>query len=100
MLRSAAAGSLLAFVAYGDCMTLYRDFNEKTGMLRFRVLIGHGHVTAFMSLSTWRARYGLDHGDGSLLELYLKNQPMIDAAVIRKVNAGAPKSVVLMASDL
>ena len=81
-------------------MPLHRAFDKKTGILRFRVAIGPGHVTAFISQTTWRARYGVNHSDASLLELYLQNQPMIDAIVVRKVNAGAPKSVVLMAGDL
>ena len=81
-------------------MPLHRAFDERTGILRFRVPIGHGHVTAFMSQSTWQARYGQGNSDAGLLEIYLQNQPMIDAIVIRKVNAGTHESVVLMAGDL
>ena len=81
-------------------MSLHRAFDERTGILRFMVPIGPGHVTAFISQTTWRARYGLGSSDASLLELYLQNQPMIDAIVVRKVNSGASKSVVLMAGDL
>ncbi len=81
-------------------MPPHRAFDEKTGILRFRVPIGHGHVTAFISQTTWQARYGPGSSDASLLEIYLQNQPMIDAIVVRKFNAGAPRSVVLMAGDL
>jgi hypothetical protein len=35
-----------------------------------------------------------------VVDIYLANQPVIDAAVERKVNAGARTPVVLMASDL
>ena len=36
----------------------------------------------------------------SFVEIYIANQPMIDAAVVRKVKAGARIPVVLKAADL
>ena len=64
------------------------------------VPIGAGHVTAYISETTWNARFGRSSNDSSLLELYAQNQTMIDAIVARKVNGDAHKSVVLMVSDL
>ena len=64
------------------------------------VPIGAGHVTAYISETTWHARFGRASSDSSLLELYAQNQAMIDAIVVRRVHGGAHKSVVLMASDL
>ena len=81
-------------------MSPHRGFDERTGVLRFMVPMGHEQVVAFISQTTWRARYGVGSSDASLLELYLENQAMIDAIVVRKVNAGGHNPVVLMASDL
>ena len=36
----------------------------------------------------------------SFVEIYIANQPMIDAAIVRKVNAGARIPVVLIVTDL
>ena len=81
-------------------MSLHRAFDEETGVLRFRVPMGQEHVTAYISEEAWQARYGQGNSDATLLELYLQNQPMIDATVVRKVKAGASNPVVLRASDL
>ena len=97
-LRSAAASNLLPSLE--KHMSPHRGFDERTGVLRFMVPMGHEQVVAFISQTTWRARYGVGSSDASLLELYLENQAMIDAIVVRKVNAGGHNPVVLMASDL
>lgn len=81
-------------------MPPHRTFDKTTGTLRFRVPLQRGHVTAYISQTTWQARYGLGHSDASFVEIYIANQPMIDAAVVRKVNAGARTPVVLKAADL
>ena len=77
-----------------------RTFDKTTGILRFSVPLQHGDVTATISQTTWQARYGLGNSDSSFVEIYIANQPMIDAAVARKVNAGARIPVVLKAADL
>jgi hypothetical protein len=81
-------------------MTKHRAFDTTTGMLRFSVPLEHGLVTAYLSQSVWQARHGLAHSDSSFVEIYLANQPMIDAAVVRKVRAGARMPVVLKVADL
>ncbi len=77
-----------------------RVFDQRTGILRFTVPLGHERVTAYLSNLTWTARFGPGNSDASLLELYLQNRPMIDAAVASKSVAGARNPVVLMAQDL
>ena len=84
---------------FGEHMTLHRSFDPKKRVLRFRVPVGGGHVTAYISETTWRARFGPLNADSSLLEFYLRNQTSIDTMVVRKVDRGAHKSVVLMAID-
>ena len=81
-------------------MPAHRAFDETTGILRFSVPLQHGHVTASISQTAWQARYGLGNSDSSSVEIYIANQHMIDAAVVRKVNAGARSPVVLKAADL
>ena len=81
-------------------MPMRRAFDERTGILSFRVSTGDGHVTAFISRATWQARYGTSGSDASLLDLYLQYQPMIDAIVVRKVRDGVRGPVVVMAGDL
>jgi hypothetical protein len=75
-------------------------FHASTGLLHFSVPLAQGHVTAFISQSTWQARHGSGHSDSSMIEIYLANLPMIHDAVMRKLNAGSRIPVVLKAADL
>lgn len=81
-------------------MALHQKFDQRTGILSFNVPMGDERVAAFISETTWEAGYGRGSSDASLLELYLQNQPTIDAIVVGKVHAGAHTPVVLMARDL
>lgn len=81
-------------------MAMHHDFDPAAGMLRFTVPMGREHVTAYISHSTWQARYGQGQSDANMLELYVQNQAMLDDIVVQKVAAGSCKPVVLMATDL
>ena len=81
-------------------MPRHRALDKTSGILCFKVPLEDGHVTACISQSGWHARYGLGHGDAGFVEIYLATQPMIDAAVVRKVSAGARTPVALNAADL
>jgi hypothetical protein len=75
--------------------------------LRFEVAVGGDHtgepITAFITQTSWRARYGAPSGDSNdadLLQTYLANRQLIDGAVLRRVAAGGRSPVVLRAADL
>jgi hypothetical protein len=82
-------------------MLPHQALNENKGVLRFMVPMGNNHVTAYLSEATWQAakrESGRSHS--SMLDIYLKNRPLIDDSVLRRVHSGARSPVVLMASDL
>ncbi|MEY8876783.1 MAG: hypothetical protein AB9M60_09775 [Leptothrix sp. (in: b-proteobacteria)] len=81
-------------------MAAQHDFEPAAGMLRFLVPMGQERVTAFISQTTWRSRFGEGQSDANMLEVYLQNQALLDGLVVRKVAAGASRPVVLMACDL
>ena len=80
-------------------MQQHRAFDETSRILRFNVPLAHGHATAYLSQRIWQARFGCDYSDSTFVEIYVANRPMIDAAVVRKVNAGARIPVVLTTAD-
>ncbi len=76
--------------------------SESNGVLRFMTPIGSDEVTAFVSESALRARYGSvpTVGDNDVASIYGLHQLEINAAVARRIRAGARQPVVLRASDL
>ena len=81
-------------------MILPPHFNPTTRSLCFMVQIGPDAVPAYFSESSWQARHGESDDQASLHEIYLQNRTAIDAAVIRKVEAGSRTPVILRVSDL
>ena len=80
-------------------MILPPKFNPTTRSLCFMVQIGPDMVPAYFSESSWRARHGGSDDQTSLHEIYLQNRTAIDAAVIRKVEAGSRTPVILRVGD-
>lgn len=75
--------------------------HEPNGVLCFHTPIGSDQVTAFVSESSLRARYGaVPAADDDLASMYSLHQLEINAAVARRIRAGARQPVVLRASDL
>ncbi len=75
--------------------------HEPNGVLCFNTPIGTDQVTAFVSESSLRARYGgLAAACDDLESMYCLHQLEINAAVARRIRAGARQPVVLRASDL
>lgn len=75
--------------------------HEPNGVLRFNTPIGSDQVTAFVSESSLRARYGgVPAAADDLQSMYSLHQLEINAAVARRIRAGARQPVVLRASDL
>jgi len=75
--------------------------HEPNGVLCFNTPIGTDQVTAFVSVSSLRARYGgLAAACDDLESMYCLHQLEINAAVARRIRAGARQPVVLRASDL
>jgi hypothetical protein len=69
-------------------------------VLRFDADVGHESVTAFISHAALRARYGGVEATPDLKALVSEHRSEIDAAVARRIEAGARQPVVLRASDL
>ncbi len=75
--------------------------HELNGVLCFNTPIGSDQVTAFVSESSLRARYGGARTDEDDVEsMYWLHEGEISAAVARRIRAGARQPVVLRASDL
>ena len=74
--------------------------HEPNGVLCFNTPIGTDQVTAFVSETSLRARYGVPAADDDLESMYCLHQLEINAAVARRIRAGARQPVVLRASDL
>ena len=74
--------------------------HEPNGVLCFNTPIGTDQVTAFVSVSSLRARYGVPAAADDLESMYCLHQLEINAAVARRIRAGARQPVVLRASDL
>jgi hypothetical protein len=75
--------------------------HEPNGVLCFNTPIGSDQVTAFVSESSLRARYGGVPADENDVEsMYWLHEGEINAAVARRIRAGARQPVVLRASDL
>lgn len=71
------------------------------GVLCFDAPIGTDQVTAFVSESSLRARYGsLAIACDDVAQMYQLHQCEIVAAVVRRIKAGARQPVVLRVSDL
>lgn len=70
------------------------------GVLCFNTPIGRDRVTAFVSESSLRARYGSTTSDQDMTLLYDLHRYEIDAAVLRRIEAGARQPVVLRVTDL
>ena len=75
--------------------------HEPNGVLCFNTPIGTDQVTAFVYESSLRARYGgLAAACDDRESMYCLHQLEINAAVARRIRAGARQPVVLRASDL
>ena len=74
--------------------------HEPNGVLCFNTPIGTDQVTAFVSETSLRARYGVPTAADDLESMYCLHQLEINAAVARRIRAGARQPVVLRASDL
>jgi hypothetical protein len=71
------------------------------GVLCFDALIGTDQVTAFVSESSLRARFGgVAVACDDVAQMYQQHQCEIVAAVVRRIRAGAREPVVLRVSDL
>ena len=71
------------------------------GVLCFNTPIGSDRVIAFVSESSLRARYGaVAPACDDLEAMYALHQLELNAAVARRIRAGARQPVVLRASDL
>ncbi|WP_124451292.1 hypothetical protein [Paucibacter sp. KBW04] len=95
-----SASSAAPPLVHVDELAPPQSFNASTGTLLFTVHYEQRQITAYLSHSTWMARFGLGNSDSSLLELYLLNRRMIDAAVVRCLEAGSRNPVVLRPDDL
>jgi hypothetical protein len=82
-------------------MTAIRPQHEPNGVLCFDAPMGTDQVTAFVSESSLRARYGgLAAACDDVAQMYQLHQCEIVAAVVRRIKAGARQPVVLRVSDL
>lgn len=81
-------------------MDMNEDFQEREGILRFRVLIGDEAVEAFISRATCEASLRPALGVDSVADFYRQHRPALDGIVLGKVGAGARQPVVVMARDL
>jgi hypothetical protein len=82
-------------------MTLATATHLPNGVLCFDAPIGSDQVTAFVSESSLRARYGsLAVACDDVAQMYRQHQCEIVAAVVRRIRAGAREPVVLRVSDL
>jgi hypothetical protein len=82
-------------------MTASHLRHEPDGVLCFDAPIGGDQVTAFVSESSLRARYGsLAVACDDVAQMYQLHQCEIVAAVVRRIRAGAREPVVLRVSDL
>jgi hypothetical protein len=90
-------------------MTPQLASHREGDQLRFEVAVAGQAVTAYITETVWRARYGSAHdSDGipeqaqarNFLHTYFANRHLIDGAVARRVAAGARAPVVLRAADL
>ncbi|MDO9313580.1 MAG: DUF1488 family protein [Burkholderiaceae bacterium] len=69
-------------------------------VLRFNADIGTERVTAFISHSALSARYGGIDEAADMRAVVSEHRSEIDAAIARRIQAGARQPVVLRASDL
>jgi hypothetical protein len=74
--------------------------NSAADSAQFEVRLADGQVTAFITESSWRARFGDGCSDSGFLEMLVANEAILDAAVARRVAAGARQPVVLRSTDL
>jgi hypothetical protein len=82
-------------------MTATTATHLPNGVLCFDAPIGTDQVTAFVSESSLRARYGsLALACDDVAQMYQLQQCEIVAAVVRRIRAGARQPVVLRVSDL
>ncbi len=73
---------------------------EHNGCVHFTLQLQSEVVRAVLSESAWEARYGRLESDASLREIYIANQPMIEAAVVRRLGTDKQQPVVLRDLDL
>lgn len=81
-------------------MDMNDDFQEREGILRFRVLMGDQAVEAYLSRTTCEASLRQAPAVESLAAFYRQYRPLLDGIVLGKVGAGARQPVVVMARDL
>ena len=82
-------------------MTPHSHDTTHTAVLRFDADVGPQTVTAFISHAALSARYGgVDESSDDMRTVVSEHHSEIDAAIIRRVEAGARQPVVLLASDL
>lgn len=81
-------------------MTFVHHESPQSAVLRFDADVGLESVTAFISHAALRARYGSPDAAPDLRALVSEHRLEIDAAVARRIEAGARQPVVLRASDL
>jgi hypothetical protein len=74
--------------------------NRSAGSARFEVRVADHSVTAFISESAWRARFGDGCSDSGFLETVRGHRELLEAAVTRRVAAGSREPVVLRSTDL
>lgn len=81
-------------------MTVVSHRSAVPAVLRFSTDIGPESVTAFISHSALRARYDKLHKDDDLRTVVSEHRAEIDAAILRRIEAGARQPIILRASDL
>lgn len=81
-------------------MTVVSHRSTAPAVLRLSADIGPDSITAFISHSALRARYANAHQDADLQTVVSEHRAEIDAAILRRIEAGARQPVILRASDL
>ena len=74
--------------------------SQQCGVFRFDADIGAESVSAFISHAALRARYGGTGTEADLRRVVSQYRLEIDAAIERRIQAGAREPVVLRVSDL
>lgn len=81
-------------------MTVSPHDSPSSAVLRLNADVGVEHVSAFISHSALSARYGSFDDLTGMRAMISEHRSEIDAAVARRIQAGARQPVVLRASDL
>jgi hypothetical protein len=73
---------------------------DQDGELQFTLQLHSEVVTAVLSEAAWEGRFGRMQSDSGLREIYMANRPLIEAAVVRRLNHHKQDTVVLRSMDL